>query len=680
VEIKPSAASLIQSAAGDGRLDDVTALEYRAMAMFGLPGLPEEFAQGVRAGDSAVLAEMAAIIGDLPAPDQERLRPYLLRPTQPGSVFYAPATANSRAKALAPGPQVQAAPSACHTWHDSGDLDNRFKVWACADTDSQAADVDIAVIVTMVQSIWGTMSGDMGKPPKSDANPNEQPVVYGGDGRIDFYALHDGGMVYRDGQQTIPAGAAAATVPADPISGSASSFVLLNADTLEENENSFKQDLIHEFFHVLQDAHNFEATVKGTTEHWFVEASATWAETYYMREASWVPHWWFHDFQESRLGLQADDPDHQYASYVWPFFMEQQSGATAVFNAWKATDQIAAGDFTAMTAAVNAQLPFDANFHEFGVRNVNLNSVLRPASVTRYDELDANFYDDVSPFVIIPAPVSPGSPYVSGSEQILDLSAHYFQPTFSHDSRKVTISIANLQPSSQVDGDFLAHYSDGSWKRLPLSGGVLKFCRDDDGWDIDSGILVVSNHSAQGVVSGTVEIDAKNQCTGDVRLHGTFTGHYSDFAQDTTATFDVIVVWHRPNDIHDPLNFQFESGNFTFTTTVSGVCGGTINEGTRMELWGEDGAGMIYGEPQDRSHEIHALLIDNRLNQGGLEFSFGADWAIPNGSVGCEPPYDSHGSVPWCQLEFRLATLDTLQPDASCEEGDITWTGHLVEI
>ena len=162
------------------------------------------------------------------------------------------------------------------------------------------------------------MSNDMGGPPKPDADSNRAPVAYGGDARIDFYALHLGQSVYRDGNIEIPEGAAAATMPAPPFASSSSAFMLLNADTLENDETRFKQDLIHEFFHALQDAHNYEATVKGTEEHWFVESSATWAETYYMREASWIPHTWIYSFQNVRLGLQSSDPDHQYASYVWP--------------------------------------------------------------------------------------------------------------------------------------------------------------------------------------------------------------------------------------------------------------------------------------------------------------------------------------------------------------------------
>ena len=53
-----------------------------------------------------------------------------------------------------------------------------------------------------------------------------------------------------------------------------------------------KQDLIHEFFHVLQFAHNLDGTHKGAQVHWFVEASAVWSETYYDRSNSQIPHGW----------------------------------------------------------------------------------------------------------------------------------------------------------------------------------------------------------------------------------------------------------------------------------------------------------------------------------------------------------------------------------------------------
>jgi hypothetical protein len=166
----------------------------------------------------------------------------------------------------------------------------------------------------------------------------------------------------------------------------------------------------------------------------------------------------------------------------------------------------------------------------------------------------------------------------------------------------------------------------------------------------------------------------------DVRLHGTFTGHYDDFLTTTDATFDVIVIWKRPNDIHDMLSFTFESGSYTFSTVVDGVCGGTRSEGGPLVL--RDPAAPIslgYGDPQERSYEVHISLIDQRLNQEGLWFNPSASFDIPNGAVGCEPPYQSKGFVPVCAMEFKLATLDTLETRASCTQGEATWTGNLVE-
>jgi hypothetical protein len=77
-----------------------------------------------------------------------------------------------------------------------------------------------------------------------------------------------------------------------------------------------------------------------------------------------------------------------------------------------------------------------------------------------------------------------------------------------------------------IETDFLAHYSNGEWKRIPISGGLLRFCRDDEGWDIDSGYLAVSNHGVERDVSGPVEISAKDRCASDeIVLEGHYPRH-----------------------------------------------------------------------------------------------------------------------------------------------------------
>lgn len=168
--------------------------------------------------------------------------------------------------------------------------------------------------------------------------------------------------------------------------------------------------------------------------------------------------------------------------------------------------------------------------------------------------------------------------------------------------------------------------------------------------------------------------------SGDVRLHGTFTGHYEDFLTKTDAKFDVIVIWKRPNDIHDRLAFTFESGTYTFSTVVGGVCGGTRSEGASLKPFDPAApTSLLYGDPQERSYSVQIGLVDQRLNQEGLWFNPSASFDIPNGSVGCEVPYQSTGFVPVCAMEFKLVTLDSLQTEASCSQGAATWTGKLVE-
>ena len=50
----PSRASLIMQAVNEGRIDPVTGLLYRAYGLFGLDGLPDEFAVGVPRADDGL--------------------------------------------------------------------------------------------------------------------------------------------------------------------------------------------------------------------------------------------------------------------------------------------------------------------------------------------------------------------------------------------------------------------------------------------------------------------------------------------------------------------------------------------------------------------------------------------------------------------------------------------------
>jgi len=183
--------------------------------------------------------------------------------------------------------------------------------------------------------------------------------------------------------------------------------------------------------------------------------------------------------------------------------------------------------------------------------------------------------------------------------------------------------------------------------------------------------------------------DDDRECQSVVRLHGTFTGHDETGPLSTSdATFDLTVLWYNPSNIHEPLAFQFESGSFTFSTNVIGVCAGTLSDGGQLEIDGDNVQHLLFGHALEDKRYASAGLSDDRADGRGLSIALGAHFILPgNGDPSCEPPYEPYGTLPICPLAFLpvpAATQDgrpTLQTNATCENdlGTTTWTGHLVE-
>lgn len=604
----PSRASLIQQAIDEGRIDQVTGLIYRAQSALGIPGLPAEFERGAPLRDDSVLTSMAVLMPELSPEDQARLRPFLVRPTDPESIFHAPRQAVTGAVAQ------DDVPAKCLTWADSGDLDSRFKVWACADNDPAAAEIDIATVVVMVAEIWGPMTAEvpagMG-PPKADTVGPDPRGQHGGDGRIDFYLLDLGQIIYRDDENnTIYEDAAAMAVGTDPFTNStASGFILLNRYRLADTRD-MKLDVIHELFHVLQYAHNVDAPM-GAPGHWFVEASATWSEVYYDQPHSEKPHAWHGYFQNSMAGLEATDPDHQYSAYIWPFFMQQEKQAASVFNAWAAIGQIGDGTQDQVSEAVSDQLSFEENFHEFAVRNVNIENTLTQAGVKTYEQSDGHFWENAPPGHMASASIVPGQPYISPPGGAAPLAANYYSFELAENARDVTVSIVNVTPSEQVDGDALVNVVGSGWERRPLPGGMLKFCRDNPPDDIDAVVLVVSNHGRERPLLGSVEASAKDSCgdpdaivlQGTIRGTGTERGFHSSGIPDRTigqleVTMEVTITI-KPDD-------WTSSGTATVTGEYTGDCEYSDSDsGPMTEM------GMHIFDPADPTDMIAWVTVDS---------------------------------------------------------------------
>lgn len=626
---EPSRAQLINAAVEAGQIDEITGLIYRAQSALGVPGVPDEYLAGVPRPDDGVFAAMANFALDASEADQARLRPYLVRPTEPDSVFH-PATTASRGVVsdtpigIAQQP-AQHPTATCSNWSNSGDLDSRFKVWACADSDAQDAEIDIATVVAMVAGIWDPMTAStpngMG-PPKPDGYGSNISADAGGDARIDFYLLELGQVIRRaDQNQGIEdaeatAAAAVAAAPYWDQNGTgqrnSSGFVLLNRARLGDEVN-MRQDVIHEFFHVLQYAHNLKGTHRGTAAHWFVEASAVWAETWYDRSNSDRPHSWFGLFQARPVGLEDPDEDHQYSAYAWPFFMQEEKDSTAVFAAWQAIDAVTTGDFKGVTDKINDQLSFRDNFGDFAVRNWNYPDFLRAAGEEAHADFDGNFLSNWPPAHEQSGSVAPDEPY-EPAVNTQPLAASYFHINVAESAKEVIVSVQGVNPAGQRDQDVLVHIKGGSWERRQMTNGQLKFCRDDPGDDIDIVELIVSNTGREGNLSGNARATAKPNCNRELHFGGTI--QYDEYSRIFIPGSETSPDWERTVTLNGTLQVVLlVRGEYSFEMTAERDGGSTYAyDYERKQSDGFD---------ECTTHEQGTLETF-----GGVSDEFFGDWSI----------------------------------------------------
>jgi hypothetical protein len=201
-----------------------------------------------------------------------------------------------------------------------------------------------------------------------------------------------------------------------------------------------------------------------------------------------------------------------------------------------------------------------------------------------------------------------------------------------------------------------------------------------------------NGHHEQGERSNfDPDDDRRAECeSDDVRLHGTFTGHSEgDPLSTSDATFDLYVIWHNPRSIHEPLAFEFESGSFTFSTTIHGVCASSDSEGGELVPYNDDVQHFAYGDyAAEQRRYASAQILDMRADGGGVNFALTAGITLPgNGDPSCEPPFEPFGNVPICPIVFNVvpaATQDgrpSLESFSECDDGVFTtWTGDLREI
>lgn len=564
--ILPSSQDLIYAALQAGKITYPQSLIYRGYAFFNDPRLPAEYRGGGSDGaDLGFFAEIQEAKNSLPADVVTQLKPYLVRPGHPASVFsVAPSASRTAAGAsCAPGQWTSKKPASA--------LIN-LKVWVrCTDNPTQDQ-ARLNAIVQMANLYYNKEVDFMkGQTPIRDlggsAEQDPQDRITNDDDAVDIYLLESNGSVKRNDRFNWPDDDVyGVVIPTEPTKGHGTSgFMLLPVSTVDGDR--LATTFTHELFHLLQFASNHDTWGSCPEGNfWFGEASATWASTYFVPEKAndqiHIPR--FKDiFQDNRfryslykiLGPQLVDKVRPsklfpYAAYIYPYFMQQEIGAAFIADAWE--EMASAGDCSQLMNVLDSKISFKQNFHQFTLRNLNqafggANEPLQP----RYKDVNPAypFPDNVLPrqarsLDLMPARARNAPPITEpigdGSIDLPSLTAYYAQYNFEPEVKQVTFDFTGFTPVGSFDIDAVVKIKGKPWEVRNYTGqDKVKFCFDKPEENLEQIYFVITNHDKDpnSMLKGNMKIYPLNegcQC-GDVTAaakgwKGTLTMSWDDAA------------------------------------------------------------------------------------------------------------------------------------------------------
>lgn len=520
----------IQVALAAGTIDVPTSYLYRAYAQVDDPLLPEDY-RGEPDEDLALDLLIRQELSTFAPEIQEQLMPYLVRPNDPISIWSREtadggggALGRSRSAGAARVPAPPSALACVDGWiHDRVSSTIPVMLWARCQFDPAAANVRLEEARGYFRQVWLPMTNHMGLPigDRNIANDGYPDPPEGNDGLIDVY-LVSGGPSVRD--VTARPGIYGKAVPTAPFEGPAgaerSSGYLVIRPSLAGL--ILKATIVHELFHVLQNAHNTSGRIGCATQfrngacpsgqgrnHWFVEASAAWSEHEFapdVRPIESGPYVNWNQFIATADGLALTNGSNEYWSYMWPLFMEQEADADIIGDTWR--NLRADVGWPAFQQTIDAQLSFEQRFDDFAVRV--LNEELLPGNPInprfRAPRLDPDF----------PLTTPSGPRYVEDVEE--DLSRPLVAPvttfnyTMTMDSLWSVYVPFDVPPGASVMRFEFAAFApeievdaivrnDGEWERRELPAGETEWCLDLEPDLVEDGYFVFSNHAQ---VPGTI--------------------------------------------------------------------------------------------------------------------------------------------------------------------------------
>jgi hypothetical protein len=492
--------------------------------------------------------------------------------------------------------------------------DAQFDVWTCGATATALADAKEALrVAELYDAAEATFMG--GAPIPDTGSPAE-----GGDINIDLYLVTPDQEISRYDPATLqtdtvglsqtdsdgnPVTAEAVTVPTDESGTTASGWMLLNDKHL--GTEAFDSDFVHEYFHLLQYRTNTGNC--GGKEWWFTEASATWAQSYFDNATALDEVYQrYVDGFETNPGMSltsmakdASGVPHGYASFIWPYFMAQEIGASSIANVWLQLNGVTS--CPEMNADLSLVLPFNAHFQDFAVRNLDAPlpgldgaSPAWPQNFgATYQDIDPLFPQDlptlappnvgISP-IILPTSSTDPYPYTDPVPVSLPpLSAQYNEVNVYVND--IQFDFSGLTNTSSLDVTLVAadNGAQQNFIRVPVTGTHAHVCMTVDlnapwaSFPSTSGdyYIIVDNHSTKDTISGNYIVTGHNDCAASVAgtLTDTGSSKNGNMSAKWADTFNIdladsVYGWNDSQTTEDASATQVITGKCEETEVLSG--------------------------------------------------------------------------------------------------------------
>ncbi len=482
----PSSFALIQKALNAGEIDRETAVVYAALAAYGDPRLPAAFQGLLSEGGEAASWELELGFDALSAEHQALLAPFFLPPSADGSWL-------EIQESLRPGGGGKI------EWQTFTSPKGRVKVWY---QKRHPEDHDSAVLIKdHADAIWDDLAGAFGDDhmPPLDGAITDKPN--GGDGAFDVYLVYLPGSV--EGKNT---GYQSMQCPA-------CSYILLDPRgplrSCRSKADAILSTVAHELMHGVQ--RTFPGFVTTRKNLWWVEATATWEESHYDKNADCEHTWAFDYFERPNESLDYD-PELQvdlrrYEAYLWPFYLELKTGGTAIL---KSIFEKLAGMSTHKAIDGTIAGGYRERFPEFALYNYNQESFTENY---RFDRIKIGARtSEPHNGRVVPSKESPfrfetsvnmggkGAMDIELSLSIPNLSAVYYQFVFPDpEARWVLLQHELIEPGDpgrlqilyKIEGDPFWHHRDLTAEAE--GGSCVVFCRDQKDQRLEKLVIIISN-------------------------------------------------------------------------------------------------------------------------------------------------------------------------------------------